>query len=185
MPVRVSLKQIECFVTVCEELNFRKAAERLNMTQSPITRQIQSLEHNLNIRLFKRSNKSVEITEDGQIFLWYAVTVLRSLNEAYETIKGPSGLHSRGNGRGYGRRHDDVVHLLGTEVAQKKAEFAGFIAGPSGDANAHDGNAERRDDASGRRRWHPDHYEEYHQEKRRCLDRGDAGSRDRVQSRAR
>lgn len=94
MAIQLSLKQIECFLVVCEELNFRKAADRLNMTQSPLTRQIQSLEHSLNARLFERTNKSVAITDDGETFRRYAVTVVNAVDEALELIK-----YSRGDSR--------------------------------------------------------------------------------------
>ena len=39
-----SVKQLQCFLAVAHELNFRRAAERLSMTQPPLTRHIQSLE---------------------------------------------------------------------------------------------------------------------------------------------
>lgn len=92
MSIQLSLKQIECFLVVCEELNFRKAADRLNMTQSPLTRQIQSLEYNLNARLFERTNKSVAITDEGETFRRYAVIVANAVDEALELIK-----YSRGD----------------------------------------------------------------------------------------
>lgn len=62
------LSQLRCFTTVATELNFRRAAERLNMTQPPLSRQIQILEHNLGVELFTRSTRSVALTAAGRAF---------------------------------------------------------------------------------------------------------------------
>ena len=56
------LTQLRCFTTVATELNFRRAAERLNMTQPPLSRQIQLLEHHLGVELFTRTTRSVALT---------------------------------------------------------------------------------------------------------------------------
>ena len=50
-----SIKQLQCFLAVAHELNFRKAAERLRMTQPPLTRQIKCLEAVLKRQLFIRN----------------------------------------------------------------------------------------------------------------------------------
>lgn len=60
-----SIKQLQCFLIVAQELNFRKAAERLRMTQPPLTRQIQSLEENLGCALFIRNTHEVRLTPVG------------------------------------------------------------------------------------------------------------------------
>lgn len=62
------LAQLRCFTTVATELNFRRAAERLNMTQPPLSRQIQLLEHSLGVELFTRSTRSVALTAAGRAF---------------------------------------------------------------------------------------------------------------------
>ena len=58
-----SLDQLSAFVAVAEELHFGHAAERLNMTQPPLSRQVQKLERAVGVRLLARDNRSVELTD--------------------------------------------------------------------------------------------------------------------------
>jgi len=67
--VVMNLFQLECFLAVAEHLNFARAAEQINLSQPSITHQIQSLENELTVKLFKRSTRCVELTRDGRIFL--------------------------------------------------------------------------------------------------------------------
>lgn len=76
------LAQLRCFTTVATELNFRRAAERLNMTQPPLSRQIQLLEHHLGVELFTRSTRSVALTAAGRAFFIDAQTLLEHAQQA-------------------------------------------------------------------------------------------------------
>lgn len=61
--------QLAGFIAVAEELHFGRAAERLNMTQPPLSRQIQKLEKIVGTELLERDNRKVELTPAGQLFL--------------------------------------------------------------------------------------------------------------------
>jgi DNA-binding transcriptional LysR family regulator len=76
------LAQLRCFTTVATELNFRRAAERLNMTQPPLSRQIQLLEHHLGVELFTRTTRSVALTAAGRAFFIEAQSLLDRAQQA-------------------------------------------------------------------------------------------------------
>lgn len=76
------LAQLRCFTTVATELNFRRAAERLNMTQPPLSRQIQLLEHSLGVELFSRNTRSVALTAAGRAFFIEAQALLERAQQA-------------------------------------------------------------------------------------------------------
>ncbi|WPB54920.1 LysR family transcriptional regulator [Xylophilus sp. GOD-11R] len=76
------LSQLRCFVTVATELHFGRAAALLHMTQPPLTRQIQLLEHELNVRLLDRSGGAVRLTPAGAAFLPEAEDLLRRAQAA-------------------------------------------------------------------------------------------------------
>ncbi|WPU64317.1 LysR family transcriptional regulator [Peredibacter starrii] len=58
-------RELKAFVILAEELNFRKAAERLNMSQPPLSRLINQMEYDLGVKLFNRSTRQVELTGAG------------------------------------------------------------------------------------------------------------------------
>mgnify|MGYP001067641481 FL=1 len=81
--------QLTCFLTVAETLSFAKAAKLLNVTQPAVTHQIHSLEGELNAQLFKRTTRSVEITQEGLIFLNDAKNVLNIITLAKKRFEEP------------------------------------------------------------------------------------------------
>ena len=81
------LSQLRCFVAVAEELHFGRAAARLNMTQPPLSRQVQLLEHALDILLLARTSRSVQLTPAGRAFLPDARRILQLADGAGLTAR--------------------------------------------------------------------------------------------------
>ncbi|MBS1302657.1 LysR substrate-binding domain-containing protein [Loktanella sp. SALINAS62] len=86
---------LRCFVAVAEELNFRRAADRLNMTQPPLTRQIQLLEQRTGLKLLDRNTRQVRLTPAGADFLNSATDILeraeRAVLSARQAERGETG----------------------------------------------------------------------------------------------
>ncbi|KND61160.1 transcriptional regulatory protein [Candidatus Burkholderia verschuerenii] len=78
----VTLAQLRCFLAVVDEMNYRRAAERLNMTQPPLTRQIQALEHAVGAQLFDRSARAIRLTPAGGAFAQSARRILAQTGSA-------------------------------------------------------------------------------------------------------
>ncbi len=81
------LNQLRCFVTVAEELHFGRAAARLNMTQPPLSRQIQVLEHIVDAPLLERTSRSVRLTPAGRSFLPEARRILKLAESASQVAR--------------------------------------------------------------------------------------------------
>ncbi|HEX2283527.1 MAG TPA: LysR substrate-binding domain-containing protein [Mycobacterium sp.] len=82
-----SLGRLSCFIAVAEELHFGRAAERLHMTQPPLSRQIQQLENELGVHLIDRTTRSVTLTPAGIAFLPDARRILQLAEGAALNVK--------------------------------------------------------------------------------------------------
>ena len=65
-------------MAVADFLNFSRAAEHLRLTQPAVSHQVRTLEDELGVALFRRTSKSVRLTQEGQLFLQYAGEILRT-----------------------------------------------------------------------------------------------------------
>lgn len=81
--------QLSCFLAVANTLNFAKAAEKMNISQPAITHQIKSLETELNVQLFRRTTRLVEITPEGQSFLSDAQSMVAIAAQAKLRFQNP------------------------------------------------------------------------------------------------
>ena len=72
----MELRHLRYFVAVAEERNFTRAAQRLNIAQPPLSRQIQQLEENLGVQLLERNSRPLKLTETGKFFYSHAAQLL-------------------------------------------------------------------------------------------------------------
>jgi len=75
------LRRLEAFLVLAEELHFRRAATRLHMAQSPLSRTIRKLEAELAVELFERSRSSVKLTPAGARLLPAARALVRQARQ--------------------------------------------------------------------------------------------------------
>lgn len=80
--MNIELRHLRYFIAVAEELHFGHAAARLNISQPPLSQQIQILEQQIGARLFARTNRSVSLTEAGRQFLADSRQILTQVDDA-------------------------------------------------------------------------------------------------------
>ncbi|MFG8540771.1 LysR family transcriptional regulator [Pseudomonas aeruginosa] len=92
----MELRHLRCFLAVAEELHFARAAERLHMEQSPLSRAIKELEEELGVVLFARTTRSTRLTRAGALFLEHVPRVFAALQQARESVKAAAnGFHGQ------------------------------------------------------------------------------------------
>ena len=98
----VELRQLRYFVAVAEELHFGRAAERLQMSQSPLSRAIRELERDLGVVLFVRTTRRVELTAAGSLLLERSRRALAEIDGAIADARRSADRRGGCVGIGYG-----------------------------------------------------------------------------------
>jgi len=78
------LKSIDVFREVCAQMSFSKAADRLNLVPSAVSRQVSELERHLGVRLLQRTTRSISLTDEGGRYLEKMHAVSRSVGALWE-----------------------------------------------------------------------------------------------------
>ena len=83
----MELRHLRYFIAVAEEGHITRAAERLRMQQPPLSRQIKAIEEEMDVQLFRRKARGVELTDAGRAFLDDARAMLAHLDHAFDTAR--------------------------------------------------------------------------------------------------
>ncbi|HEH9395055.1 TPA: LysR family transcriptional regulator [Aeromonas salmonicida] len=92
----MEFRHLRCFLAVAEELHFARAAEKLHIEQSPLSRTIKELEEDLGEQLFVRTSRSTRLTRAGKLFLGHVPRVFTALQQARDSVKAAAnGFHGQ------------------------------------------------------------------------------------------
>lgn len=92
----MELRHLRCFLAVAEELHFARAAERLHIEQSPLSRTIKELEEDLGEKLFIRTSRSTRLTRAGKLFLGHVPRIFTALQQARDSVQAAAnGFHGQ------------------------------------------------------------------------------------------
>ncbi|MEZ9522762.1 LysR family transcriptional regulator [Enterovibrio norvegicus] len=83
----MDIRQLECFVAVAEELHFRRAGERLGLSQSALSERVAALEYEIGAPLFFRTTRQVSLTQVGAVFLGDAKRILNDVETSLSKAK--------------------------------------------------------------------------------------------------
>ena len=87
----MELRHLRYFVAVAEEMNFRRAAERLHIAIPPLSVQIRNLERELGVDLFSRAGRNIQITDAGRAFLKHSRETLAHANRGMDVARRAAG----------------------------------------------------------------------------------------------
>ena len=91
----MELRHLRSFVAVAQTQNFTRAAEMLNISQPPLSRQIQQIEEEIGAQLFERGSRPVKLTEAGRFFLTHALRLLEHADDLPKLTRRVAQIESR------------------------------------------------------------------------------------------
>ncbi|NYT50396.1 LysR substrate-binding domain-containing protein [Parapusillimonas granuli] len=92
----MEFRHLRYFIAVAEELNFTRAAQRVHIDQSPLSRTIKELEEDLGAQLFVRTTRSTRLTRAGKLFLEHVPRIFTALEQARDSVKAAAnGFHGQ------------------------------------------------------------------------------------------
>jgi LysR family transcriptional regulator, benzoate and cis,cis-muconate-responsive activator of ben and cat genes len=83
----MDIRKLKYFLVIAEERNISRAADRLHISQPPLTRQIHALEEELGVQMFSRSHHGVDLTEAGRALLNHALSITTQVEQAKQQIR--------------------------------------------------------------------------------------------------
>jgi DNA-binding transcriptional LysR family regulator len=134
----MELRHFHSFIAVAEELNFSKAAKRLQIAQPPVSRHIRDLETELGVQLFDRNSSRVFLTDAGRSFLNEIRVVLQHVSQAVEAARqvgnGGTGTVRLGIGKGLGEVVSRIVNEYLRLVPSVEIDVRDIASGAQSDA---------------------------------------------------
>ena len=134
----MELRHFHSFVAVAEELNFSKAAKRLQIAQPPVSRHIRDLETELGVQLFERNSSRVFLTDAGRSFLNEVRVVLQHVSRAVDAARqagnGGTGTVRLGIGKGLGEVVSRIVNEYLRLVPDVEIDVRDITSGAQSDA---------------------------------------------------
>jgi len=123
MNASVELRQLRYFVAVAEELHFGRAAERLHMSQSPLSRAIRELERELGMVLFVRTTRQVVLTPAGSVLLERSRRALAEIDGAIAEAQRSARADADVLKLGYGPFSRTLVTAIGEALAAERPDL--------------------------------------------------------------
>ena len=111
----IDFNSYKTFYVVAKCKSFSKASEELNISQPAVSIAIKKMEDNLDVTLFKRDKKGIELTETGKQLLFYVESIINTLNTAEKRLKEDKTLT---NG-------EVIIRMFPTEIDDDKKEILG------------------------------------------------------------